>query len=159
MKTRFPIAAFAAISLLCAGGCGHLDLTPEGDPNRVLTGTVDFDVATTLPADAVIVVRVVDPTGLTETPPAQVLGSPMASESTASLPPKVLGEQVIRGPVQAPIPFNIDYKAGDEQLRRGLNIQVRVSSGGRLRYFNVNSFAITLNNVNDPHTILVNPVN
>jgi uncharacterized lipoprotein YbaY len=159
MKKRSPFAAVAAIALLCAGGCGHLDLTPEGDPNRVLTGSVDFDAATTLPDDSIVVVRVVDPTGLTETAPAQVLGSPTAAESKAALPPKVLGEQVIHGPVQAPIPFRLEYKAGDEQLRRGLNIEVRISSGGRVRYFNVNSVAITLNNVNDPHAVVVNRVN
>jgi uncharacterized lipoprotein YbaY len=159
MKKRSPFAAVATLALLCAGGCGHFDLTPEGDPNRVLTGSVDFDVATTLPDDSIVVVRVVDPTGLTETAPAKVLGSPTAEESKAALPPKVLGEQVIHGPVQAPIPFRLEYKAGDEQLGRGLNIEVRISSGGRVHYFNVNSFAITLNNVNDPHAVIVNRVN
>ena len=129
MKRKSPFAAVATLALLFAGGCGHLDLTPEGDPNRVLTGSVGFDSATTLPDDSTVVVRVVDPTGMTETAPAQVLGSPTAGESKAELPPKVLGEQVIHGPVQAPIPFRVEYKAGDEQLGRGLNIEVRISSG------------------------------
>ncbi len=159
MKKRSPFAVLAAVALVLAAGCGHLDFTPEGDPNRVLTGTVEFDAATTLDAGSVIVVRVVDPTGLTETAPAQVLGSPLAAQSKETLPPKVLGEQVIHGPVQVPIPFRLEYKAGDEQLRRGLNIEVRISSGGRLRYYNVNSFAITLNNVSDPHAVLVDRVN
>ena len=159
MKKRSLIVAFAALALLFAGGCGHLDLTPEGNPNRVLTGVVDFNGETALAADSVVVIRVVDPTGITETAPAQVLGSPSAAGSAAELPPKVLGEQVIRNPGRAPVAFRIEYEAVDEQLRRGLNIEARVSSGGKLRYFNVNSYSITLNNVNDPHTISVNPAN
>jgi len=158
MKKRSLIVAAAALALPFAGGCGHLDLTPEGNPSRVLTGAVEFDVATTLPADSVVVVRVVDPTGLTETAPAQVLGTP-ATEQPTTLPPKVLGEQVIRNPGQTPVPFRVEYEAGDEQLRRGLNIEARVSSGGKLRYFNRNSYSITLNSVNDAHTITVNPAN
>jgi len=157
MKKKSLIVA-AALAFLLAGGCGHLDLTPEGNPSRVLTGAVELDGATTLPADSIVVVRVVDPTGLTETAPAQVLGSPSIGQPTA-LPPKVLGEQVIRNPGQTPVPFRIEYEAGDEQLRRGLNIEARISSGGKLRYFNRNSYSITLNSVNDPHTVTVNPAN
>jgi uncharacterized lipoprotein YbaY len=158
MKKKSLTVGAAALAFLFAGGCGHLDLTPEGNPSRVLTGSVEFDGATALPADSVVVVRVVDPTGLTETAPAQVLGSPAIEQPTA-LPPKVLGEQVIKNPGQTPVPFRIEYEAGDEQLRRGLNIEARVSSGGKLRYFNRNSYSITLNSVNDPHTVTVNPAN
>ena len=40
MKTRLWFAGCAAALLLA--GCGHMemDFTPEGNPNRVLTGTV-----------------------------------------------------------------------------------------------------------------------
>jgi uncharacterized lipoprotein YbaY len=159
MKKRSLIVASAALAVVFVGGCGHLDLTPEGNPNRVLTGAVDFGAETTLPADSVVVVRVVDPTGITETAPAQVLGMPSGAQSTAPMPPKVLGEQVIRNPGQTPVPFRIEYEAGDEQLRRGLNIEARVSYGGKLRYFNLNSYSITLNNVTDTHTVTVNQSN
>ena len=158
MKKRSIVIAFAALAPLFAGGCGHLDLTPEGNPSRVLTGVVDFNNETTLAADLVVVIRVVDPTGITEMPPAQVLGSPSAAQSAAGMPSKVLGEQVIRNPERTPIPFRIEYTASDEQLRRGLNIEARVSSEGKLRYINGNSYSITLGSVGDPHTISVEMV-
>jgi hypothetical protein len=159
MKKRSLIGVFATLASLFLGGCGHLDLTPEGNPDRVLTGVVEFNGEPALTADSIVVIRVVDPTGITETSPAQVIGSPSTAQSTPVLPPKVLGEQIIKNPGSTPVSFRIEYTAADEQLRRGLNIEARVSFGGKLRYFNVNSYAITLNNVSDPHTILVNRVN
>jgi uncharacterized lipoprotein YbaY len=119
---------------------------------------VDLELRT-LPPDAVVVVRVVDPTGVTETSPTEVLGSPSTSQPMHSLPAKVLGEQVIKNASASPVSFRVEYTAIDEQLRRGINIEARVSFGGKLRYFNRNSYAITLNNVSDPHRISVDPVN
>ena len=158
MNRSLIILSTAFLGLL-TGGCAHLDLTPEGNPDRFVTGTVEIGLMTTLPADAVVVVRVVDPTGVTDTSPTEVLGSPSASQPARSMPAKVLGEQVIKNAAGSPVPFRIEYTAMDEQLRRGINIEARVSFGGRLRYFNRNSYAITLNNVSDPHRISVDPVN
>ena len=156
---RLPIAVLAAVSVLLAAGCGHLDLTPEGNPDRTVTGFVDIGGMSLLPADAVVVVRVVDPTGLTDTSPTEVLGSPSDSQPKRTMPAKVLGEQVIKNPGSAPVAFRIDYTAADEQLRRGINVEARVSFGGRLMYFNRNSYGITLGNAADPHRISVDPVN
>jgi len=50
------------------------------------------------------------------------------------------------------------YRAEDEVLRKGLNIEVRVSFGGRVRFFNQNNYAVTLGNATDTHRVSVNPV-
>ena len=159
LMKRLRIAAQVALLSLLTGGCGHLDLTPEGKSDRVVVGSVDFGNPIALPADSVVVVRVVDATRVTETSPAQVIGSPSVGQKPVTLPPKVLGEQIIRNPGQAPVPFRIEYTAMDEQLRHGINIEARVSFGGRVRYFNLDSVAITLNNLDDARTITVNRLN
>jgi uncharacterized lipoprotein YbaY len=132
---RFLCAAAA----LALSGCGQLDLTPEGDPSRVLVGEIELGQSGTLPADAVVTVRVVD-------------------ASNAGMPPQVLGSQTIRDPGPPPISFRVEYRAEDEVLRRGLNIEVRVSYGGKVRYFNLNRYAVTLGNASETHRINVNPV-
>ena len=53
--------------------------------------------------------------------------------------------------------FRVVYRADDELLRKGLNIEARVSFGGKVRYFNLNHYAVTLGNAADPHRITVNP--
>jgi uncharacterized lipoprotein YbaY len=124
------VAAFA----LC--GCGQMDLTPEGDPGRVLTGTVDLGEEVALPADATVTVRVVE-------------------TADAGMAPQVLGSQTISNPGVAPIEFHIEYRAEDEVLRRGLNVEARISYGGKVRFYNVNRYAVTLGNAADPHRITV----
>ena len=126
-------------AVLALAGCGQLDLTPEGDPSRVLTGEVDMGNDVALPADTAVTVRVVD---------ASVVG----------MPPQVLGSQTIVNPGVAPIPFRVEYRAEDAVLRSGLNIEVRVSYGGRVRFFNRNNYAVTLGNAADTHRVSVNPV-
>jgi len=133
------LAFLAAAAALALAGCGHLELSPEGDPSRVLTGQVELAAAESLPADAVVTVRVVD---------AAVPG----------MPPEVLGSQTIRNPGAAPIAFRVEYRAQDDVLRRGLNVEARVSVGGKVRYFNLSRYVVTLGNAADPHRIYVNPV-
>jgi len=104
-----------------------------------LTGQVELGASEALPTDAVITVRVVD-------------------ASNPGMPPEVLGSQTIKNPGAAPIGFRVEYRAEDEVLRRGLNIEARVSIGGRVRYYNLSRYAVTLGNASDPHRIYVNPV-
>jgi uncharacterized lipoprotein YbaY len=134
LKTTFAILASAL--LLC--GCGQMDLTPEGDPARVLTGTVDIGEETALPADATVTVRVVDP-------------------SDPTMPPVVLGSQTINNPGVAPVAFRVEYRAMDDLLRQGLNVEARVAYGGKVRYYNLNKYAVTLGNAADEHRIAVVP--
>ena len=134
-----PLSALlAAAALFALSGCGHLELSAEGNPLRVLTGQVDLGQPMPLPADATVTVRVEDTTAI-------------------GMPPLVLGSQTITQPGVAPVPFRIEYRAEDETLRRGLNIEARVSFGGKLQYINRNHYAVTLGTANDPQTISVNP--
>ena len=136
---RHALGFLAAAAALALSGCGQLDLTPEGDPSRVLNGQVEMGASIALPADAVITVRVVD-------------------TSNSGMPPEVLGSQTIRSPGAAPVAFRVEYRAEDEVLRRGLFVEARVSIGGKVRYYNLNRNAVTLGNASDTHRIYVNPV-
>ncbi|MGA2016052.1 MAG: YbaY family lipoprotein [Opitutaceae bacterium] len=134
---KSPKAALAALAALALAGCAGMDLTPEGNPSRVLTGQIDLGGPAALPADAMVTVRVVD--------------------ASAGMPPQVLGSQTIRNPGAAPIAFRVEYSAEDDVLRRGLNVEARVSYGGSVRYFNVNKYVVTLANAGGPLLITVNP--
>jgi uncharacterized lipoprotein YbaY len=132
------LGLLVAAAALGFAGCGQLDITPEGDPARVVTGAVETGEDVALPADTVVTVRVVD-------------------ASAVGMPPQVLGSQTISNPGVAPIGFRVEFRAEDELLRRGLNIEVRVSYGGKIRFFNRNGYALTLGNAADDHRIRVNP--
>lgn len=132
-----PLRLLAVLAALALSGCGHLDVTPEGNPSRVLTGRVDLGGAVALPADAVVTVRIVEP-------------------PRVGVPQSVLGSQTIRNPGAAPVEFRVEYMADDELLRRGLNVEARVSWGGRVRYYNMNGYAVTLRTAADSHRIAVN---
>jgi uncharacterized lipoprotein YbaY len=133
------MAILAAAAALALAGCGQLDLTPEGDPGRVLTGRVELSDGATLPPDATIAVRVVD-------------------ASNTGMPPQVLGAQTVRGSGAESVEFRVVYRAEDDLLRRGLNIEARVSYGGKVRYANVNHYVVTLASAADPHRVTVNPI-
>src|SRR5580704_17784504 len=112
MRTLLGILSGAAA--LALSGCGQLDLTPEGDPSRVVTGRVEIGEDVALPEDTVVTLRVEDASGI-------------------GMPRQVLGSQTIKNPGVAPVPFRVEYRAEDDVLRRGLNIEVRVSMGGKVR--------------------------
>lgn len=135
---KIALSILAAAAALAFSGCGQMDLTPEGDPGRVLTGTVDVGAEAPLPPDATVTVRVVD-------------------TSNAGMPPVVLGSQTVTNPGATPIGFRVEYRAEDEVLRRGLNVEARISFGGRVRYYNLNRYAVTLGNAADEHRITVVP--
>jgi uncharacterized lipoprotein YbaY len=132
------LALFASAVALGLSGCGQLNVAPEGNPDRVLTGTIELSDAAALPADAEAVVRVVD-------------------SSDASAPPKVLGSETVRNLGTPPVEFRVEYRAEDEQLRRGLNVEARISYGGKVRYYNMNHYVVTFGNAADPHRISVVP--
>ncbi len=136
---RTKLGLLASVAALALSGCGHLELSPEGDPLRVLTGQVDLGSPVALPADATVTVRVED-------------------ASAQGQPPQVLGSQTVRNPGAAPVDFRLEYRAEDEVLRRGLSIEARVSYGGKVQYYNVNRYAVNLGSVSDPHRISVVPV-
>jgi putative lipoprotein len=136
---RRRCALLALAGTLALAGCGQLDLTPEGDPGRVATGRVELSDGAALPPGAIVTVRVVD-------------------TSVTGMPPEVLGSQTLRDPGAPPIPFRVIYRAEDEVLRHGLNLEARVSIDGKVKYFNMSQYALTLGNAADPHRIIVNPI-
>jgi uncharacterized lipoprotein YbaY len=56
------------------------------------------------------------------------------------------------------VAFRIEYNADDSLLRHGLNIDARISYGGRVRLRTVNTRAVTLGNAGDPHAVWVESV-
>jgi uncharacterized lipoprotein YbaY len=130
-----PWWLLAGVVAAMTAGCGHLKLVPIGEPDRVLTGTVEFPGEVSLPQDATVVVRVLD-------------------ETNANAP-LVLGEQTIANPTVFPVAFRVEYNAEDDLLRRGLNIEVRVSYGGRVRYSNRRGNLLTANDFDSPHDVRV----
>jgi uncharacterized lipoprotein YbaY len=123
---------------LLANGCANLDIKPEGDVNRVLTGTVNYSADEPLPPGAVLTVRLLDP-------------------SDPSAPPMVVGEQTIRDPGASPVAFRIEYSASDTLLQHGLNVEARIAVNGRLQFYNVNSYAVTLSHATEPQAVWINP--
>jgi uncharacterized lipoprotein YbaY len=134
LKTVRILISLAALAALA--GCGQIDFTPEGNPARVLSGEISLGYSAVLPADAVVTVRVID-------------------SNTSGMPPKVLGSQTITNPGVSPVAFRVEYNADDQLLRLGLNIEARVSYGGKVQYFNRNHYAVTIGNVSDTHRISV----
>lgn len=156
MKTS-PLSFLAACAVLLAGAaCSYLDVTPEGDPNRVLTGTVNFRADMALPPDAVVVVRVLDTVGVAPMRNA-AKDIPIVNQPKPEFIPEVLGEQTITAPAAGPVSFRIEYRADDGLVRHGLNVDARISYGGKVRFRTVNGHVITPSNVNNPHEVWVEP--
>lgn len=143
MKTpRLPALLVFGMALWVAG-CGSIETSPGGDPNRVLEGVVTFPGS--VPAGAEILVRVVEPPS---SEPARTLASdmPVAAQPSVARVERVLGEakQIVAEMTTKPVPFRVEYQADDAVLRRGVNIDVRVSVGGKVRMRTVNAHALTL---------------
>jgi uncharacterized lipoprotein YbaY len=159
IRPAFLAAALAAGALLAAAvGCANarLDLAPEGDPNRVLTGTVLFRAEQPLPPDAEVLVRVVDPASVEQARAAANRDLPVATRAQAPLPPTVIAEQTFQaGGANNGVPFQIGFRASDDLLRHGLNLEARISAGGRVLFRTVNARVVTLANVALNHELWV----
>jgi|SRR6185312_9062625 len=173
MKRILLFSGCAILAALLGSGCGSLSLSDSGDSNRTLVGAADFtppsggDVPGAvpgLPRDASMLVRVID-----EHPEAAESANPVNNglyngQSSApiratALGPQILGEATVpdassraaQDPLTGSwqIPFKVPYTATDDQLRRGLNIEVRISYGGGVRYTNFNQYALTTGDTKD----------
>lgn len=157
MKT--PVFFLAAIGLCFAAiGCQQLDLTPEGDPNRVVTGTVTFGENTLFPPGSEVLVRVVDTSVMErplETPGMEI---PVVDRGRPIKTERVLGSQIIRSPGVTPVPFSIEFYADDARLRRGLAIDARISLEGRVQYRTLTAHMLTLGSVRFPQEVVVQAV-
>lgn len=140
-----PVPLFAALALLLAGaGCEHLDLAKSGDPQRVLNGTLNFPSA--LPAGAEVLVRLIDAASTDKSLQAVSSGLPVGDRAKPVAVDRVLGQyaQKLEAVATEPIPFRIDYQAEDATLRHGLNVEARVSFGGRVHFRTLNAHVVTL---------------
>lgn len=156
MKHPTLCLVFAGAAAIFAAGCGHIDLTSNGNPDRVLTGTVDFSSqGEEIPPGAELVVRVIDPNPDTMQPP--LLTSAQTATPKAVLP-ETLGEQTVKDLGDPPFHYRVEYRADDEQLRHGLTIEARISVGDRLLFSNTTSFSVGPSDVGDPHPVIVERV-
>ncbi len=146
----------ATAALLCIGvGCEQITTTRGGDPERVITGTVVIPGEAALPSDAVVLVRLIDTAATATARTAAANNLPVADRPKLETGPAVLGEQTITGGGTTRVPFRIEYRADDALLSHGLNLEARVSFGGRVRFRTVTFRAVTLGNANDPHFVSV----
>lgn len=156
---NFPFVLFlAACVAWLAGGCANLSTSAGGDTNRVISGTVNFRGDLVLPPDAEVTVRLVDTAGTGHARSVANKDLPVVDRPRAEVTAQVLGEQTIKAPAAGPISFRIEYVADDGLLRHGLNLDARISFGGRVRLRTVNTRAVTLGNATDMHEIWVEAV-
>jgi len=161
MKPPFHLAGLILAMAAAGAGCGgmQMDTKPaDSDGNRVVTGTVEVGDGVTLPPDAVAAVRVVDVAhrGYKDQN-ALALGKPNSTPGV-DLPPQVIGEQRIDHPQGPSIPFAVKFSATDLQMEGGLILEARVSYGGKVKFFNVDSYAVNSANISSPRRIDVNGV-
>lgn len=158
IRRRHLLGIAAAVLLPVLAGCAQLDLAPEGDPSRVLTGTVVASAP--LPAGAEVVVRLLD--NSSPEAPRVAMGADVVAPERSRMPgierEVATQEQVLASAVEAAVPFRIEYQATDAELRRGLTIDVRVSFDGRVRYRTVSSHVVTLASSPYPHEVFVQPI-
>ncbi len=151
---NYPLALLAACAALVVGaGCSHIEITQEGDPHRTVNGTVEFRSDLALPADAVVVVRVIDPAGTEMMRAMANKDLPIGDRAKVEPVPQVLAEQTITGPKGGSIPFHIEYVADDSLMRHGLNIDARISFAGKVRFRTAVAHVLTLGNAEYPHTV------
>lgn len=136
MKANF-LSFVALASGLLFTGCKHLDTSATASPDRVLTGVVTNNTGGgELPPDTEVTIRVVDLS---------------RGESRG----EVLGEETIMNPGRMPVSFRLEYRAEDAVLMRSVNVEARISVGGKLRYMTIAGHPITLGNVNSSHVVVV----
>ncbi len=158
MKKISFVLLLVGCAVWLTGGCAHLSTTAGGDTNRVISGTVNVPGELVLPADAEVLVRLVDAAAVGQSRAAANQDLPVMDRPRADLTAQVLGEQTIKAPPAGPVAFRIEYSADDSLLRHGLNLEARISFGGRVRFRTVTTRAVTPGNAADPHAIWVEAV-
>ena len=156
-KTSLLSFLVAGAAFVATAGCANIDVAPEGDPHRTLHGTVEFRADVVLPPDAVVVVRVVDTAGVGQMKSAASKDLPLGDRAKTEPVPQVLAEQTITAPTGHAVPFQIEYVADDDLLRHGINVDARISFGGKVRFRTVSAHVVTLGNAEYAHTVWVDP--
>ncbi len=154
-----PLLRAVGVSLLAlfVAACSHVDLRPEGNPERVLTGTVNVRMDLMPPGDAELIVRLVDPAQIAVGTNQVASDLAIGERGGRELPETVVAQQVIRTPTTFPVTFRLEFTATDAQLRHGLNLEARLWWGAKLRFRNLEAQVVTLENVDSPQTIGIEP--
>lgn len=139
-------------------GCQHLDVSSHGYPDRLLRGTVTSQA--TVPAGAEIVVRLIDPATAGEAIAPVRSDLPLGDRARPPAIERPVGEYriVLDAMTTEPVPFELEYRAEDTTLRHGLNVDVKISYGGRLRFRTLSAHVVTLASSPFPQDIAVQPV-
>lgn len=156
MKTPVVLCLVIAGLHAAVAGCAHLDVAAAGNPERQLRGTIVVPAA--LPAGTEILVRLVDASPAEPATMAPKNDLPIPDRSRPPLAgPQILGEQsqTLAAPATEPVPFQLDYHADDALLRHGLNVEARISFGGRVRYRTIQAHVVTLASSPFPQTVTV----
>lgn len=159
MKSTFLLLAALGLAIVGAG-CGHVDLTPAGDPQRTVTGVVTMNLDQVLfPPGTEVVVRVID-TAPPERPINALAGTDqiLPERNPLAKYERVVGEQIVRSPGVAPVPFTIEFEADDATMRRGLTLDARISLEGKLQYRAMSTPVVTLGNYRQKQEIAVEAV-
>jgi len=158
MNFAFLRAFVVATAVSWVVGCQHLDVSSQGDPERLLRGTVTSQA--TLPAGAEIVVRLIDPATAGETTALVRSDLPLGDRARVPAIERLVGEYriVLDAMTTEAVPFELEYRAEDATLRHGLNVDVKISYGGRLRYRTLSAHVVTLASSPFPQDIAVQPV-
>lgn len=138
MKTPAISCVILFLGLLFVAGCNYVEVTPIGDADRVLTGKVTYVPPGPVPAGAILSVRVVD-----------------ASSVTSG--PVLLGQQRIAISGEPPFEFRAEYRADDNLLRRGVNVEAKILVNGKLRYGNLTGHVVTLARATGSQEIMLLP--
>lgn len=154
---HLPCAAGLAL-VLVAAGCSNvsLDLSSESDPNRTLSGTVNFRSEVPLPPEAEVLVRVLDMASVEQMRAAANRDLPVTARAQVTPTPTVLAERTVPvGTATTAVPFQVEFRASDELLRHGLNIEARILVGGYVRFRTVEAHVLTLSNLGRNHEVWV----
>ncbi len=150
---------FAACGLLLATvGCSHLDVTGEGDPNRVFTGMVKARTSLVPPSDAKLLIRITEPQDVARGSTTVANNLVIGERGTQLTPEHVLAEVPIAAPSELPVPFRIECRISDAMLRRGVNIEARLSWGGKMRFRTMQAQVVTLSTAGEPQTVWIESV-
>lgn len=136
MKTPAITCVLLFLGLFLSAGCAYVEITQVGDANRVMTGKVAFIPGTPVPDGAILSVRVVDTVNTTSGPVQ-------------------LGLQRIAISGEPPFEFRVEYRADDDLLRRGVNVEAKILVNGKLRYANLTGYVVTLGRATASQEILL----
>lgn len=138
MKTPVITCVLLFLGLFLAAGCAYVEITQVGDPNRVMTGKVTLVPGMPVPDGAILSVRVVDTV-------------------IATSGPVLLGQQRIAISGEPPFEFRVEYRAADDLLRKGVNVEAKILVNGKLRYGNLTGYVVTLGRAAGNQEITVFP--